>query len=106
MVTSSTCAPARTRPATTSGVRLAVDLKHEYPTDVKIELSHGGTTVVLDDHTGKVRGVFDLDFTVDDRSRTLAAFNGINPNGAWTVRIIDWYSGSTGVVRNLVLFVQ
>jgi len=93
-------------PTTATRVQLAVDVSHEYTTDVRIELTHGGTTVVLNNHTGKVQGIFDMDFAVDDRTRTLAAFAGADPNGVWTVRVSDWYAGSEGVVRRLVLFVQ
>jgi hypothetical protein len=53
-----------------------------------------------------VRGVFDSELTADDRTKTLGAFAGMDPNGAWSVKVTDWYSGNTGVVRSLVLFVQ
>ncbi len=93
-------------PTTARRVRVAADLAHDYPTDVKVELEHAGVTVVLDEHTGKVRGVFGDDLVVDDRTRTLDAFLAADPNGPWTVRVTDWYSGNTGRVRSLVLFVE
>ncbi len=95
-------------PRTTSGVHLAVDVSHPYPSDLRLELRHqDGTRVTLTNHTGRVRGIFDLDTRVDDRNPLgMDAFNGKDPNGTWTVRAVDWYAFDTGTIRNLTLFVQ
>jgi len=93
-------------PDKASNVNLAVDIAHTYPSDLRLELEGpDGTKVTLANHTGRVRGVFDFDTRVDDRDRTMDAFNGKDPNGTWTFRAVDWYSFDTGTVRNLTLFV-
>jgi len=93
-------------PATATDVNLAVDITHTYPSDLRLELEGpDGTKVTLTNHTGRVRGIFDFDTRVDDRVRTMDAFNGKNPNGTWTFRAADWYSFDTGTIRNLTLFV-
>jgi hypothetical protein len=93
-------------PATASDVNLAVDIAHTYPSDLRLELEGpDGTKVTLTNHTGRIRGVFDYDTRVDDRARSMDAFNGKDPNGTWTFRATDWYSFDTGTIRNLTLFV-
>ena len=89
-----------------SDVKLVVDVSHPYPSDVRLVLEHANRSVVLDDHTGKVHGVFGQTYTVDDRDLTLAAFAGVDPNGTWTVHASDWYVDQVGTVRSLVLFFQ
>jgi subtilisin-like proprotein convertase family protein len=93
-------------PPTASDVNLAVDIAHTYPSDLRLELEGpDGTKVMLTNHTGRIRGIFDFDTPVDDRVRTMDAFNGKDPNGTWTFRAADWYSFDTGTIRNLTLFV-
>jgi len=91
-------------PTTLSDVKLVVDVSHPYPADVRLVLEHAGRSVVLDDHTGKVHGVFGQTYTVDDRNLTLATFAGADPNGPWTVRASDWYIDNVGTIRSLVLY--
>ncbi|HZN92710.1 MAG TPA: proprotein convertase P-domain-containing protein, partial [Myxococcales bacterium] len=95
-------------PATISNVNLAVEVAHTYPSDLRLELEHpDGTKVLLTNHTGRVRGIFDSDTRVDDRGTLkMDAFNGKNPNGTWKVRAVDWYAFDTGTIRSLTLFVQ
>ncbi len=96
--------------STASNVNIVVDVAHDYPSDVRMELQHpDGTTLVLINHTGKIRGVFDLDgagFSADDRTLTMDDLAGRNPSGTWTVRTTDWYAWETGKIRNLVLFIE
>jgi hypothetical protein len=92
--------------ATTSDLNILVDIAHTYASDVKLELTHpDGTKVLLTNHTGRIRGIFDLDTRVDDRALTMNAFDGKNPNGVWTLRATDWYSFDTGKIRSAILFV-
>jgi len=94
-------------PPTASNVNVAVDISHTYPSDLKLELTGpDGTKVLLDNHTGRVRGIFDAETPVDDRSGVgMDAFNGKDPNGPWTFRAVDWYSYDTGTIRSVTLFV-
>ncbi len=94
-------------PATASNVNLLVSVPHTYPSDVRLTLTHpDGTAVTLTNHTGRLQGLFDLDFPPDDRVRSMDAFNGKNPNGRWTLRAWDWYPFDTGTVRTAVLFIE
>jgi hypothetical protein len=96
--------------STASNVNIVVDVAHSYPSDVRMELQHpGGTAVILNNHTGKVSGVFDLDgagYAVDDRTYSMDDLAGSNPSGTWTVRATDWYAWDTGNIRSLVLFIE
>jgi subtilisin-like proprotein convertase family protein len=93
-----------------SNVNLLVDIAHTYSSDVRLELEHpDGTVIVLNNHTGKIRGIFDLDgagLVPDDRVVSLDDFDGVNPAGTWTVRATDWYAWDTGTIRSLVLFIE
>lgn len=94
-------------PTTASNVNLLVDVPHVYPSDVRLTLTHpDGTTVVLVNHTGRNRGVYDIDFPPDDKARTMAAFEGKDPNGRWVLRASDWYEFDVGRIRSAVLFVS
>ncbi len=94
-------------PASASAINLLVDVPHSYPSDVRLTLSHpDGTTVVLTNHTGRLHGVFSVDFSPDDATLTMSAFNGKDPNGVWTLRASDNYPFDVGTVRTAVLFVQ
>ncbi|MBN2359302.1 MAG: thrombospondin type 3 repeat-containing protein [Deltaproteobacteria bacterium] len=93
-----------------SRVNIMVDIGHTYPSDLKLVLTHpDGSEVILDNHTGKIRGVFDLagqGLAVDDRNQTMTDLAGRNPSGPWTVRTTDWYWEDEGNIRNLVLFIE
>jgi hypothetical protein len=93
-------------PASASNVNLLLHLVHTFPSDIRLTLSHpDGTTVTLVNHTGRLDGVFDVDFPVDDTTLTLDAFNGKNPNGRWVLRAYDWYSFDVGQIHAATLFV-
>ena len=92
-----------------SQVSLVVDLAHPYPTDLQVVLIHpDGTELVLDDHTGKTRGLFATSngMTPDDSTHTFADLTGRDPTGTWTVRVTDWLGFDVGTVRSLVLAIQ
>ncbi|HEY8210816.1 MAG TPA: thrombospondin type 3 repeat-containing protein [Myxococcaceae bacterium] len=96
-------------PHTATNVNLAADIAHSYPSDLRLELEGpDGTKVIVTNHSGRVRGIFDYDTPVDDRTSALKmdVFNGKDPNGTWTFRAYDWYSFDTGTIRKLTLFVQ
>jgi hypothetical protein len=102
-----TCTLAVSGLAAASDVQLVVDITHTYPSDLTLELIHpSGVMVQLTRHTGRIRGVFDQEFPVDDRVRTLDALDGLDPNGTWTFRARDWYEWDTGTIRGLVLVVR
>lgn len=101
------CSVSVSGPATASHISLVVDAAHSYPTDLKLVLVHpDGSELILDNHTGKIRGVFDQTLAVDDRQRTLADLAGRDPSGTWTLRSTDWYAWDVGTLRNLVLFIE
>jgi len=94
-------------PATTSGVRLLVDIQTPTPSDMHLTLEHGGRSVVLANHTGKAWGVFGLELADDDPAQDLAtAFAGLDPNGPWTLRATDWYPERIASIHRLILFVS
>jgi hypothetical protein len=94
-------------PPTVSDVNLAVDITHTYASDLRLELqAPGGRRILLTNHTGRIRGIFDADTRIDDPVSTMDAyFDGIDPNGTWTFFATDWYYFDTGTIRRLALFV-
>ncbi len=111
-----------TVPATTafiSDVNFNVDFTHAYLSDVQMEIvSPQGTVVRLfDEGCGETNGTLVL--TYDDLGgdlacgvstlqtvvpfQSLAAFNGENPQGAWTFRIRDRYLTDTGTLNSASL---
>lgn len=99
---------------TISDVNFAVSFTHSYLSDIQIELvSPQGTTVKLFDRScGNTDGSLMLNY--DDLGGTLvcgtttaqmvspfeslAAFNGQNPQGVWTLRVRDAFKGDTGTL--------
>jgi hypothetical protein len=102
--TPATCTVNVTGVAPGSSVKLFTDIWHTYAVDLRVEVEHAGLTVVLDNHTGKVRGVFPDDYAVDDPVNALDAFAATDPNGVWTVRATDWLADDSGIMRNLILY--
>jgi hypothetical protein len=91
--------------ASTSHAYLVLDVSSEYATDIRLWLEHGGRSVTIVNHSGKLQGVFDLELAVDDPTQTMDAFAGMDPNGRWTLRAVDWYAGDASRIRSAVLYV-
>jgi subtilisin-like proprotein convertase family protein len=101
--------------ATVSDVNFNVDFKHAYLADVEMEIvSPQGTTVKLFDKScGNRNGslIVNYDDLGDELAcgvatvqtvapfQPLAAFNGENPQGTWTFRIRDAFSGDLGTLN-------
>lgn len=97
-------------------VRLNLDMVHSWTEDCEITLTGPtGIAVQLFNHRGGVDGFADFDDTYfDDSADTdigdaippfsgsfvpeaaLAAFAGTDPNGVWTLRVVDSYFGDYG----------
>ncbi|MBI5509943.1 MAG: hypothetical protein HY903_14400 [Deltaproteobacteria bacterium] len=108
-----------------TSVSLYVDAAHTYPADWRLSLarSDSGAALRLDNHTGKVSGVFDLGcqspaacaggvFVTDDRTKLGAGYDMSRLSGeaktqtTWTVTTTDWYPWDWGVIRSMFLFVE
>lgn len=90
-------------------VNALTKITHDNPSELHIELSHGGRTVVLaDDTTGDY--FFYNDRIFDDSAPNLlranqapgavrpisglSAFRGMDPNGEWTLTVVDKFPGA------------
>lgn len=73
-----------------SSVTLYVDITHTYIGDIVIKLiSPNGTEITVRDHEGG--SADDLSLAVN-----LTDFNGENPEGTWTLKVIDEWGGDEG----------
>jgi subtilisin-like proprotein convertase family protein len=99
-------------------INVTVNITHTWVGDMKIALTapDGITTVVLANFVGGSQDNF-IDTTFDDQavtpiangvapftgsfrpSESLATFNGIDPNGTWTMSIFDGFAGDTGTLN-------
>lgn len=91
---------------------------HPYVSDLLITLTHGATTVTLWDHGCPFVARTGLDVTFDDQSddlpclctisgngnpsgdNTLAAFNGADASGDWTLNVTDATGGNAGTLAD------
>lgn len=100
----------------TGDVNLNLDMVHSWTEDCEITLTGPtGISVQLFNHRGSIADFENFDDTYfDDDAVTaiadgappyagsfnpeapLAAFNGTNPNGTWTLRVVDSYFGDYG----------
>lgn len=86
-------------------INVRVDIAHTYIGDLKVSLiSPAGTTVVLHNRTG---GSTDNIVTWYDTETTpaesLAAFNGQDSFGTWTLKVEDLASGDSGTLNGWAL---
>jgi subtilisin-like proprotein convertase family protein len=98
-------------------VNVSMDITHTFIGDLQIEVEHGGVTVVIWDNV--CGGNNDLNVTVDDAgpavvcaeptvgvmapsgvlAGALAAFNGMNKMGPWTITITDQAGADVGTLN-------
>lgn len=109
--------------ATVTDVDVMLIVPHTWPGDVRVTLSHGGTTRTLIDRPGEPASLYgcsydNIDCTLDDEgtapveetcetttpaitgtlrpNEALAGFDGQDMSGAWTLTVSDIESGLTG----------
>lgn len=76
-----------------SSLAVRVDLAHSYRGDLRITLSHGGTTVTLLDRAGGADDDVRETFSVAD-------FNGADAAGPWTLTVVDTANADTGTLES------
>lgn len=106
-----------------SDVDVGVNIRHSFDGDVDLTLIHHGITITLSDDNGSTGDnytgtVFDdaattfitagtVPFTGTFKPETpLAAMNGQNRNGVWTLRVFDDANGDTGTLLGWTLNVK
>jgi subtilisin-like proprotein convertase family protein len=87
---------------TVTGVQVFMNVSHGYIGDVELKLTGPtGAVVMLHDNTGgsadDIIGVYP--FTLSP-AQSLAAFNGLDPNGVWTLNAADNSGGVAGTLNN------
>jgi subtilisin-like proprotein convertase family protein len=90
--------------ATIAAVRVSVDIAHSFRGDVRIEVTHGATTVVLkvqdgNDSADNVVGTYPTTLPVSGPG-SLSDFNGASAAGTWTLKVSDLFSQDTGTLNN------
>ncbi|MBZ0117631.1 MAG: proprotein convertase P-domain-containing protein, partial [Sandaracinaceae bacterium] len=78
---------------TISSLAVSLDIEHTYVGDLRVELTHGGTTTTLIDRQGG---------SADNMQRTfdVADFNGADAAGDWVLRVVDTAAQDTGTLRS------
>lgn len=77
---------------TVTSVAVTVDITHTYRGDLRLELTHGTTTVTLVDRVGAGEDNIRQTFTV-------ANFNNADATGAWVLRVVDTAGSDTGTLN-------
>lgn len=81
---------------TIAAARVTVNITHEYPGDLVVTLSKGGTDVVLVENPDVASTEFMQTFTVSD-------FNGEDAAGTWTVTVVDGAARDEGTLNSWTL---
>jgi subtilisin-like proprotein convertase family protein len=76
-----------------SSVAVTVDITHTYRGDLRLELTHGTSTVTLVDRVGAGADNLQQTFTVAD-------FNGNDATGPWVLRVIDTAGADVGTFNS------
>jgi len=109
-------------------LNVGVTIDHTFVADLEVVIEHGGTSVVVVDLMGHAAldclgcGANDIDVTLDDEgtggaiedqcgagpaassppsftpANPLSAFDGMNPNGAWTIKARDGCGADVGTI--------
>jgi subtilisin-like proprotein convertase family protein len=85
-----------------SQLYLYVNITHTYRGDLTIDLtSPAGTSAEIKDSgfdsSDNVVGLYPTDLTPAD---ALSTFQGEDPNGTWTIDIVDTFGGDTGALQD------
>jgi subtilisin-like proprotein convertase family protein len=75
-----------------TSVAVTVDITHTYRGDLRLELTHGSTTVTLVDRVGAGADNLQQTFTVAD-------FNNADATGPWVLRVVDTARADTGTLN-------
>jgi subtilisin-like proprotein convertase family protein len=101
-------------------INALLNITHSWDGDLVLTLSHGGTTVLLSNRNGGSGGADYADTLFDDSAlvainagfayapytgsfrpeQALAAFNGQEIFGDWTLSVTDMEAGDSGVINN------
>lgn len=101
-------------------VNALIDITHSYDADLVISLSHGATTVLLSNRQGGSGGADYTSTVFDDQAKdaisagwvyapftgtfkpeqALAAFNGADAFGLWTLTVTDSEAGDFGTINS------
>jgi len=81
---------------TARSLSIELDVTHTYVGDLRIELSHGGTTATVWNRTGG--GTDDIHQTI-----ALPTFAGASTSGAWTLTVADMAAQDVGTVNRWAL---
>ncbi len=89
-------------------IALQVDIRHRRRSDLRVELiAPDGRVVVLQDLSAAGAGNLQVTYGYDaEPKESLELFEGRSGAGDWTLRVIDFVSGETGIVNSWALIIE